>query len=84
MKFSIIIINLKISTSITFIRINYDEIYDKLIIYKYYISILKKMSEDNKDNPKKESSKEIPRSENSPYKDSGIKVVIRRNEDEDY
>ena len=42
------------------------------------------MSEDNTDNPKNESSKEIPSSENSPYKDSGIKVVIRRNEDEDY
>jgi len=41
------------------------------------------MSEDNKENPKKESSKAIPSSENSPYKDSGIKIVIRRNEDED-
>ncbi len=42
------------------------------------------MSEDNKDNPKKESSREISSPENSPYKDSRIKVVIRRNEDEDY
>ncbi|NGX49440.1 MAG: hypothetical protein K940chlam5_01038 [Candidatus Anoxychlamydiales bacterium] len=41
------------------------------------------MSEHNEENPKKEKNREISSSETSPYKDSGIKSEIRRNEDEE-